>query len=526
MSSKRSRAYFMVERFTNFLKIFLRNKRGLIGVVIILVFIFMAVGAPLLTPFTHLGENPKALGQPLGGSMAAPAWLRFLPSALGGRPGLSENLYPIKDADFSNPNSRWPDGNWNVTITPNVSGVDVVRDPEGGGSLVVSLQRNGTQPLGDVTLVIYQEFDWPYQGPAATGAASVNVMVNGTVHLELRKVWNDTKDGYDYIMVDALDVAGKFFVFAGGAGNPYTIWPDLHPMHVPAIFNTSGYFIKANKWERASSPVPAREAFPKEGRYRFGVKILLEDDYNKEKVGITVRIDNLGMGLFGTSYGLLGTDFYGRDLFAQLVYGTRISLYVGLLTSILGIVIGLIVGLASGYLGRAFDEFTMRVSDVLLVLPGLPLLIVLFAVLGASIENLIIMLGFLGWMGFAKVVRSQVLSVKERTFIEAAKAAGAGTPYILVRHVLPNVMGLVYVSLATSVPGAIVAEAALSWLGFADPNRMSWGRMLYEMSEQNAVTSWWWVVPPGLCIAAIAVSFILLGYALDDVLNPKLRTRR
>jgi peptide/nickel transport system permease protein len=151
---------------------------------------------------------------------------------------------------------------------------------------------------------------------------------------------------------------------------------------------------------------------------------------------------------------------------------------------------------------------------------------VLFAVLGASIENLIILNGFLGWMGFAKVVRSQVLSIRERSFIEAAKASGAGRSYIIFRHVLPNVMGLVYVSLALSVPGAIVSEAALSWLGFADPRRMSWGRMLYEMQVHNAVTKWWWVIPPGLCIAAISVAFILLGYALDDVLNPRLRVRR
>jgi peptide/nickel transport system permease protein len=129
-------------------------------------------------------------------------------------------------------------------------------------------------------------------------------------------------------------------------------------------------------------------------------------------------------------------------------------------------------------------------------------------------------------MGFAKVVRAQVLSIRERPFIEAAKAAGAGSTHIVFRHVLPNVMGLVYVSLATTVPGAIVAEAALSWLGFADPRRMSWGRMLSEVQQQHAYTKLWWVIPPGLSIAFVCVSFILLGYALDDVLNPKLRIRR
>jgi peptide/nickel transport system permease protein len=168
----------------------------------------------------------------------------------------------------------------------------------------------------------------------------------------------------------------------------------------------------------------------------------------------------------------------------------------------------------------------MRVCDVLLVLPGLPLLIVLVAVLGTSIDNLIILLGALGWMGFARVVRSQVISLRERPFIEAAKAVGAGKTHIMFRHILPNVMSLVYVTLATTVPGNIVAEASLGFLGFTDPNRMSWGLMLNNMASNTAYQNWWWVLPPGLCIAFIAIAFILFGYALDEVLNPRLRLRR
>ena len=246
-----------------------------------------------------------------------------------------------------------------------------------------------------------------------------------------------------------------------------------------------------------------------------------------ETLEVTVYVDNVQLKLFGTAFGLLGTDQLGRDLFAQLIYGSRISLYVGLLTALLSVLIGLIIGLVSGFVGGAVDELLMRFTDMIMVLPGLPLLIVLVAVLGAKLENLIILLGFLGWMSFARMVRSQVLSLKERPFVEAAKAVGAGRAHIIFTHILPNVMGLVYVALAQSVPGAIVAEASLSWLGFFDPTRMSWGRMLYNVQfEAEAIGNWWWVLPPGLAIALLAIAFILLGYAIDDILNPKLRVRR
>jgi ABC-type dipeptide/oligopeptide/nickel transport system permease subunit len=303
--------------------------------------------------------------------------------------------------------------------------------------------------------------------------------------------------------------------FSGDASNNYWI-----------LSRNSRYtFVSVMQYEL---PANIRTMFPTmPGRYRYGVEITFMDTTNiGENVSTTVYVDDFAMNLLGTSYGLLGTDQYARDLFSQLIYGTRISLYIGILVAVLSVCIGLMVGLVSGYVGGAVDEGLMRFNDFLLVLPGLPLLIVLVAVLGAKIENLVILFGLLGWMGFARLVRSQVLSLKERPFIEAAKAAGAGRWHVIVRHVMPNVMSLVYVSLATSVPGAITGEAALAWLGFYDPGRMSWGRMLHEVFVAGATRAWWWIIPPGVFIGIIATAFILLGYALDEILNPKLRMRK
>src|SRR5438093_367855 len=141
----------------------------------------------------------------------------------------------------------------------------------------------------------------------------------------------------------------------------------------------------------------------------------------------------------------------------------------------------------------------------------------------------LLFLGFFGWMGFARVIRAQVLTLRERPFIEAAKAAGAGTGYITVRHVFPNIVSLTYVSLALSVPGAIVGEAALSFLGLGDPNTTTWGQMLGRANNAGMNTAnlpWLWIVPPGLAVAILSLSFVLLGYALDEMFNPKLRKRR
>jgi peptide/nickel transport system permease protein len=272
---------------------------------------------------------------------------------------------------------------------------------------------------------------------------------------------------------------------------------------------------------------PAKIMFNRPGEYRFGVEVSFNDTSVGESVEATVYLDDLWLRVFGNSYGLLGTDQYGRDVFTQLAYGTRISLFIGLVTAFLTTFIGLAVGITAGYVGGIVDQILMRFTDMLLVIPEVALFIVLVAVAGASIWNLIWIMVIVGWTGFARISRSQTLSLKERPFVEAAKAVGGGKAHIIFRHIVPNVMSLVYVSLATAVPGAIINEAWLSFLGLGDPNLMTWGRMLHDVeSLTSGIYMWWWVIPPGLCIAAISLSFILIGYALDDVLNPKLRERR
>lgn len=282
---------------------------------------------------------------------------------------------------------------------------------------------------------------------------------------------------------------------------------------------------------------PERSIFPSPSNMSYGLTM----DYPDKEKDVTVYIDNLQCILYGNSFGLLGTDngspYPPRDIFSTLVHGTRVSLVVGVLSALFSTVIGLFLGLIAGYVGGAVDETVMRFADLLLVLPTLPLFIVLISVMSAtyglvSMWNIIILITFFGWMGFSRSVRSMVLSIRERPFIEAAKAAGGGKFYIITKHMIPNVFPLVYVTLATSVPGAIITEASLSWLGLGDKTIPSWGKVLYDFNVSGiAVTKgltdyWFWIFPPCVSIAILATAFILLGFALDEILNPRLRQRR
>jgi len=221
----------------------------------------------------------------------------------------------------------------------------------------------------------------------------------------------------------------------------------------------------------------------------------------------------------------LGLDSRGRDIFSQLIWGSRIALLVGFLSAFFTVLIGLMIGLLAGYLGGRIDSILMRFTDVILVLPGLPLIIIMASVLGSSIWNIILVISLVGWPGVARVIRAEVLSLKERPFIESARVTGASPTRIMFRHIAPNVMPLAFLFMTFGVSGAILSEAALSFIGLGDVNTMSWGIMLYYVQNSNALKAWWWLLPPGIAITMISLSFFLVGRAFDEIVNPRLRKR-
>lgn len=221
----------------------------------------------------------------------------------------------------------------------------------------------------------------------------------------------------------------------------------------------------------------------------------------------------------------LGLDDGGYDVLSLILQGGRVSMIVGFAAAFVAIVIGGGVGILSGYLGGATDTVLMRITDYFLVIPDVPLMIIIAAVWGPSLSHIILVIGLLLWTSTARIVRSQVKSVRERVYVRRARSVGASHTRIVLRHVLPQVAPLLVANTVLTIAVAIFDETALAFLGLSDPTTVTWGTMIEHAFERTAVSSgaWWAIVPPGIAVALVIMGCYLLGQAIEDAVNPRLR---
>lgn len=227
-----------------------------------------------------------------------------------------------------------------------------------------------------------------------------------------------------------------------------------------------------------------------------------------------------------TSAHWLGTDDGGKDVFSAFIYGSRVSLIVGFAASLISMIVGGVVGLVAGFYGGRLGNLLMRLTDIFLVIPDLPLMIVIVAIVGPSLWNIILVIGLLGWTGTARIVRAQALSLRERQFVTRARAIGAGNLHILRRHILPLVLPLMVANTVLVISLSILSESTLSFLGLGDPTTLSWGGMLNFAFTRGAISAgaWWALVAPGLGIVWVVLSCTLVGNTLEEAFNPRLQS--
>jgi peptide/nickel transport system permease protein len=222
----------------------------------------------------------------------------------------------------------------------------------------------------------------------------------------------------------------------------------------------------------------------------------------------------------------LGQDDTGKDVLSSVIYGARVSLVVGFSAAMIILMIGGTIGMVSGSFGGATDLGLMRFTDAVLVIPRIPLMLVIIAVAGRGLTNIILIVGLLSWSYMARIVRSQVLSVKERKYVLRARAIGVSDTGIMLRHIFPQVVPVIFAVAILDISSAILSEATLSFLGLGDPTLISWGSMLNRAFMRGAVTrgAWWYIIPPGLGLAWVTLGLYFLANAIQEIINPRLKT--
>jgi peptide/nickel transport system permease protein len=251
------------------------------------------------------------------------------------------------------------------------------------------------------------------------------------------------------------------------------------------------------------------------GKYLFNVTYYLFDPEDK--------VENTKVILGGRVYGLMGTDDLRRDLSIGIFWGAPVALFVGLTAAISSVTIGMLYGLLAGYKGGRYDEALMRINDLVISLPTFVFLVILSITIGSSIFLITLFLVIFGWSGIARVARSLALQIKNLQYVEASKLMGETDIKIILRHILPQLLPLTFASIALAVPAAILAEATLSFIGLGDPSIPTWGSILHDANTASAAARglWWWILPPGIMIAAAGISFALIGSSIESVTNPR-----
>jgi ABC-type dipeptide/oligopeptide/nickel transport system permease subunit len=497
---------------TGFWSEFRRHKIGILGIIILLLYAGMAIAAPVLA--TH-DPSPNNKVAP---SFLGPSWMAvFDPDGV-----VTEQVIPdpfwTQDHEYTIVGTE-PD---QFSSAHGDSHVNLTWDYTAGDDLNITIDPENQMPDSGNFIYTTQSFNWTYDSLPS----DVNISFSFSTTLTGDFKSNDVGGLMFKVYLWLIDSSGD--------------WQRIYQSSPPYSEDTLTRRIDLNYFDIAAGwrGMVEDDGVQLDPEDVLTVAVGLAPTRNFESFlgtqpwlnytgSVTVKVQKLEVVPYGDYYGILGTTDKGADAWSQLVFGTRISLTIGILATALSTIVGVIVGMTAGYFGGKTDEILMRIVDFLLVIPGLPLMMVLAAFLGPSVENIIVVISILGWTGTSRLIRSQVMAEKNKAYVESARAIGASDTYIIYRHILPNVTPILFADITLGVVSAILSESGLAFLGLTDPNQPSWGRMLSDAQSSGGFSAgaWWVVVFPGMMITIISLAFTFVGHTLDQVLNPRLRER-
>jgi peptide/nickel transport system permease protein len=443
---------------------------GLVGLAILAVFIALAIVGPSVVPFPGATAHWQDIAFWKDNPRAAPpVWANWFSARKG---AVSARIAPGAPGITSLAGGERLDYGFSYAFGADKAPRDLIFRFMGEGQ--VSIRLEVARPDGAAAEI--------YQGQVALGADYQRVSLE-----------HDAQDGI-------IGLVSSVDEFIGSSLDPDSSRP------VALLFSKI-------ESDMADSPQALK------GAYDFTLSIQL--------LSKGARVEAPELLVSGEVSGILGTDVSKRDIFTGVVVGIKWALIIGFLTSIITVIAGVTLGVSAAYFGGATDWLLSRLYEFIYLLPVLPFLIVISAIYKPSIYTFIIIVCLLFWSGPYKPVYSMALQIKEETFVEASRALGSGRLRIIFKHIIPILLPYSFAVMALSIPGVIVYEASVSLLGLGDPKIVTWGQILEAALRQGAVINnlWWWVIPPGLMIALMGMSFAFIGSAMDKILHPKLKTR-
>jgi peptide/nickel transport system permease protein len=457
----------------NFWKEFRREKSGLVGLAILVISVFLVLFEPLVLPWADTNSKWRSIDYWQDNSPSSPpAWTSFFSKSKS--PVTLRLAAPkVESADLDT-GGKMLQFTFDYDFQGDNPPLDLIFHAEGIGNIPIAISV--VRPDGK-TIDLASRYDEGLTGQAIRLSAD-----------------NDGRDA------------------------AFTFVKEFESEKAVESLNNSSLRATEVIFNKAQAGMGS-DFVPLKGAYALVAKVMLSDPgFKIEKPAFVIQ---------GSVSGILGTDDQKHDLYSGLLAGLKWALLIGLLTSAISVLIGVLYGIIAAYYGGVVDTVMMFIFQIVNSIPVLPVLIVVSAIFKPTIWFLIATMVIFFWTGSVMTVRSMALQIKEETYIEAAKALGAKNGRIILRHMLPLLIPYSFASMALSVPSAIVYESSVSLLGLGDATIVTWGQILHDAMQGAAFSNglWWWILPPGLLIAIMGMTFAFLGFAMDKILHPKLKTR-